>query len=180
MTTIYQIWQVNGTTHEYTYHSSHFDFNVAKDKIINFVETFKQKNAAFTHNTTTKISNAAVSLQDKAGQVILMYLIQEDNIKDTPPPPNKQNMNKRDVIQDTHDSVQTMYDIYINVRQQLIHAIKTDPDIAAAVSMAPGPGPNGTPKDSKMFVRKPQDLTPSRMLSIVNYLHKRNVDINNI
>ena len=74
------------------------------------------------------------------------------------------------------EQTQQMYLAYLELRKRLLAAMKRSKEVRELVSKAPGPKPNGKPKTAKSLMEKPQDLSPSRLHCIYEYLDGK-VDI---
>ena len=137
-------------------------------------------------------NNIIFTTQRHNGQILDMYIIREYKIDDLPNVEtnntNSNDLPNNEIIPNNSDYSQTtalnqstyMYKSYLNLRHKIINNIKQNKKIANIISQTPGAGPNPTTKPGHVYIDKPQDLTPSRIEAICNYLHKHNIDLNNI
>lgn len=173
MTTIYNVWRVNIANNHEDYFNSHFDETVALNEAKALIEDRGKKMAG------SKVikRGSSYTLQTSTGRVAAMYSVRSQEVKGAITEDISQPM----LTSSTNDIYEweraaRMYEDYLHLRKITINKIKDDSAFAEHVSLAPGPAPGRKQKAAKEYVAKPQELTPSRINCIYEYLHQKGVD----
>lgn len=189
MVTIYQVWRTLPANNSETYVSTHFDQQTAMNEANRLINTHN-----IVNESRVVQRGHSVGLQTPNGKVLVMYAARSVDVKGQLPTQVKEVVKEVTVEKEVVKEVQVevpaaveelyewerakrMYNDYLDLRKNTLALIKKDESFAELVSDAPGPPPGRKKKAAADYIKKPQDLTPSRINCIYEYLHQKGVDI---